>query len=365
MKRVILIAFSVLLVSAIIFGGCGGPAEETPTTPTTPAEPEVTTIKWRFSCFIPPSDKVALITKDWIAEVEEATDGRLEIMDYWAESLVKYLGEYDAVAAGTTDISMPSCASIGPERFPLGRFGNLVFVYSDIPQVGHTVLALLDKYEEFEEEFLPTRPIWWNCVPGDCLLVSTKKPIETMEDIKGMKICSTSAEIIRGLELMEAVPVPIGTGDRYSALETGVIQGNMTDWNASVIWKIHEVTKYRTGNIAMNMNTFPTVMNIESHNKLPEDIKGIFDEITDPMEITKRHNGGFDAFSSASIKQLKEYDETVGNPPWYFLPDDERERWVDTVWPVNEEWVSEMEELGLPGESVLADAIAFAEQYKD
>jgi TRAP-type C4-dicarboxylate transport system substrate-binding protein len=361
-KRIILVALTVLLVSVIVFGGCTKQAEETPTTP---AEPEVKTIKWRLSCFIPPSEMVALITKDWIKDVEEATDGRLVITDYWAESLVKYIGEFDAVAAGTADIAMPSCASIGPQRFPLGRFGNLVFVYSSIPQVAQTVLALLDEYEEFRDEFLPTRPLWWNCVPGDCLLISTKKPVHTMEDIQGMKICSTSAEIIRGLELMEAVPLSIGTGDRYSALETGVLDASLEEWNFTWIWKLHEVTKYRTYIPEwFRARNYPSLVNIESYNRLPEDVRQILDEVTDAKAMSMHIAESMVEFNLGSMQNVIEFDEKVGNPPYYTLPQDELERWKEATLQVNEAYIEELESKGLPGRAFVEDAIAFAEQYK-
>jgi len=61
-KRIILVTFTVLLASAIIFGGCAKPAEEAPTTPTTPAAPPVKRIEWRCTCFIPPGEMVALQT---------------------------------------------------------------------------------------------------------------------------------------------------------------------------------------------------------------------------------------------------------------------------------------------------------------
>jgi len=60
----------------------------------------------------------------------------------------------------------------------------------------------------------------------------------------------------------------------------------------------------------------------------------------------------------------RDYDAKVGNPPWYVLPDAKRERRLKAVWFINDELISEMEKAGLPGKAILADVVAFAEQYK-
>jgi len=65
-KRIILVMLTVLLVSAIIFGGCAKPAEPTtPTTPTEPTKPPVKPIEWRFASFVPPSDVYSQEQEAW------------------------------------------------------------------------------------------------------------------------------------------------------------------------------------------------------------------------------------------------------------------------------------------------------------
>jgi TRAP-type C4-dicarboxylate transport system substrate-binding protein len=363
-KRIIAITVTVLLVSAVIFGGCAEPAEEAPTTPTEPTEPTepAKPIEWRFASFIPPFDCYAVDAEDWAKDLEEATGGRLKVSFYWAESLVKMPGLHDAISAGTADIGMFSAAAF-PARFPLAQIFNLAMIYKSASQAGPAAIALINKYKEFQDEFYPMKVVWYQG-PGPTHLLTKEVPVRTMEDLEGLKIRASGNTATNAYQLLGASPLYISSGEVYQALETGVIDGDATDWNAAFIWKRHEVTKYRIDGIFLNMNTFPTVMNIESHNKLPEDIKGIFDELTDPMEITKHINEGWMRYNLESLEKLKEFDETVGNPPFYVLPEAERERWKEVVWPLNEEWVKEVEAKGLPGEAILADAIAFAEQYE-
>jgi TRAP-type C4-dicarboxylate transport system substrate-binding protein len=363
-KRIILVTLTVLLVSAIIFGGCAKSAEETPTTPTEPTEPTTPakTIEWRFASFIPPFDIYATEAEKWADELEKETGGRMKISFYFAESLVKMPGLHDAISAGTADVGQFSAAAF-PARFPLAQVFNLAMIYNNAPQAGQSAMAMINKYGEIQDEFYPMRVIWYQG-PGPTELQTKDVPIRTMEDLKGLKIRASGNTATDALLLLGASPVYISSGEVYQALETGVIDGDLTDWNAAFIWKIHEVTKYRTDNVAMNMNTYPTTMNIASYDKLPEDIKSAFDKVTDPMALTRACNEGFVGYSAESIKSLKEFDEKVGNPEWDVLTEAEHERWREAAWPVNEAWVEEVEAKGLPGTAMLEDAIAFAEQYK-
>lgn len=356
MKSIILAMLTVLLISAVIFGGCAKPTE--PTESTEPVKP----IEWRWASFIPPGDIYATEATDWAKRLEEATDGRVKISFYFAESLVKMTGLFDAVAAGTANIAQFSTAPTAA-RFPLSQIFSLVMIWKSPPQAGESGIALINKYKEFQDEFYPTKVIWLQA-PGPTDLTTTDVPVLTMEDLAGLKIRASGRSTTIAYQLLGAAPLYLPSGDVYQALETGVIDGDATDWNALYVWRRHEVTKYRTDNVAMNMNTFPTVINIASYDNLPADIKEIFNELTNPTEMSRRINTAFGDFANESIAKLKEFDEEVGNPPFYVLPETERDRWKEVVWPVNEEWVSEVEEKGLPGSEMLADAIALAEQYK-
>jgi len=358
MKRVILITLTVMLVSAIIFGGCAKPAEEAPTTP---AEPEVKPIEWRYASFVPPASNFSVDAVEWAKRVEEATDGRLKMTFYFSESLLKMAGEFDGVASGTADIATPA-VSMWMERFPLNQFISLLWILRHPTQAGQTVISMLNKSKEFRDEFLPTRVLWFNCPTPDEL--QSKRPIQTMEDLKGLKIRASTPSVIKAYQLLGAVPVTVTLPEAYHAMETGIIDAATENWDGAYLWKMHEVTKYRVDKLSMRHRGFPVLMNIASYNKLPEDVRRIFDELTDPMQRTIDTNKVHEEFDLGQIEKIREYDKKVGNPPWYVLPEAERERWKEVTQPVNEEIVELWEKKGLPGKAFYEDIIAFAEQYE-
>ena len=50
---------------------------------------------------------------------------------------------------------------------------------------------------------------------------------------------------------------------------------------------------------------------------------------------------------------------------FYWLPEEERQMWMEAVTPVWDEWVQEMEGKGLPGRDALDDLMAWVAQYQE
>lgn len=361
MKRIIIVMATVLLILGTVFAGCAGPAKETPTTPTTPTT-SVKPIQWRYATFVPGTAEATVFGTAWARELEKESGGRLRINIYYAESLVKMAHEYDAVAGGTSDIGTPSMTMFR-ERFPMNQFINSLWILQRPLQTAHTFVDLFNKYKELRDELGgPVKLMWFNPITGE--QIQSTKPVQTMEDLKGLKIGSTSAEVIKAYQLFGAAPVNISVTERYQAMQTGILDASTENWAAVRIWRLHEVAKYRVDGLNMKPRGYPTVVNIESYNSLPEDIKRIFDELTDPSERTIETASNHEANDRLDKEIIQEYDKKVGNPPWYVILEAERERWKELTKPINEQLVEFWEKKGLPGRAFYEDMIAFAEKYK-
>lgn len=366
MKRTIIVMATVLLIIGIMFVGCGKPVKETPITPITPITPtepveEVKPIEWTFVSFIPPFDIYATEAEAWAKRMEEATGGRFKVNFYWAESLVKLTGLFEAVAAGTADVATHPLAP-WPERLSLIWIGTLPGIFDNAPQAGKVGIALFDKYEELRTQLLPCRLMWLQ-TPGP-FEISSKRPVHTMEDFSGLKISTGQKYEMLAFEALGAVPIPVHPTEVYHALETGVIDACCLDFNGQFIWRLYEPTQYRTGNTLGLMSFMLTTMNIASYDNLPADIKQEFDRLTDPTACTNAANGAFVGFAAGTLEEMKAHDMELGNPEIYYLPAEEHARWVETIRPVTEVWVEENEARGYPARAMLEDAVSFAEQYK-
>jgi len=76
------------------------------------------------------------------------------------------------------------------------------------------------------------------------------RPIHTPDDLSGLRIrMQDNATMIRLMELMGGVPVPMGPAEVYTAIQTGMIDGAENNWPSYVTSFDHyEVAKYFTEN---------------------------------------------------------------------------------------------------------------------
>jgi len=105
-------------------------------------------------------------------------------------------------------------------------------------------------------------------------------------------------------------------------------------------------------------------MNLQKWESLPADVKQAFED-NGGAEASAQLCIGNDKATAAVARGLRIYDEQVGNPGFYTLPDDEKTRWTEAVLPVWERWIESVEAKGLPGRAMLDDVLSLVDQYKD
>ena len=81
-------------------------------------------------------------------------------------------------------------------------------------------------------------------------LYNSVRPIYTPEDLAGLRIRMQEAPLmIRLMELMGGVPVPMGPAEVYTAIQTGLVDGAENNWPSYVTSFAHyEVARYFTEN---------------------------------------------------------------------------------------------------------------------
>ena len=107
---------------------------------------------------------------------------------------------------------------------------------------------------------------------------NNKRPIETPDDLKGLKMRVPPQEVyVKNAEVLGVNPQELPYSEVYMALKLGVVDGQ--DNAVSNIWdfKVYEVQEYLSiTNYATGPDPF--MVNLEWYNKLPDSLKIIFDE---------------------------------------------------------------------------------------
>ena len=261
-------------------------------------------IKWKGqSCFglASPLGKHTIVL--WKKFVEEMSGGRLAITLHDAGEIVPATKVYDAVRDGLLDFGANTPA------FQKGKYpaGDLFYTLpAGILQFNDLLLWLYggggkeleqemygDELVVFPLGLTPPEEIW------------SKRPIKTLDDIKGIKIRAAGLSMDLWEKLGASVVLLAG-GEVLPALQRGMIDATeyleaSYDYTAG----FHEVCKYRFGPpIHMSNNIFQLLIKTKSWKTLPPDLKAIVEKAA--MAATFQ---GYADFWQDTIKYNKKIEE--------------------------------------------------------
>ena len=369
MKKLLMLVLVTILMSSLLLVACGTPAPETPATPETPEpaptpKPEsklVATVdnplELNYSYHAPvPASMTQAIFIPWANDLETACGGRVKIIHHAGGALLSPEDAYDGVLQGICDIAQIA-ADLYPGQFPLSVILQLPFIYDNTEIAGIASHEILNKYcvdtELKDIKLMITAPLHPMHYLGN-------REVKVLEDFQGLKIRGSGfdAKLIRALG---GTPVDISTGDVFSALDTGLVDATFFTWGGALAFGVIDVTKYRTA-CAPFLSVFHIHMNRQVYERLPDDIKKIFDEFS-TVETSRKYAAAHLAMEATSKSSLELGDKRRGNEPIYVLPPEEWERWKEATQVVRDDWVAEQEEEGRPGQAMLDDMLSLVEKY--
>jgi TRAP-type C4-dicarboxylate transport system substrate-binding protein len=310
------------------------------------AAPEV--IKLNYANFFPAPEPHSGNIEAWGKEIEKQTNGRVKFTFFHAGGLAPAAQIYDAVVKGIADIGM-SCFTYTRGKFPLTSVIDLPLGLQD----GVTATRMANAFvKKFNPKELDEVKMLYVHAHGPGLVHMTKKPVNNLAELKGMKIRSTglASKIVLALG---AAPVGTTMPETYDALRTGVAEGAMAPIQALKGFRWGEVIKYTILNYGSSYSTgFFIAMNKSKWNSLPPDIQKIFEQVS--AEYIEKTGALWDSTDIEGVKFITE--KGVKMIP---LSKEEDARWALAVKPLLTEYVDEMKGKNLPG----AEALKFAQDF--
>lgn len=300
-----------------------------------------------FGTFAPPGQKGSLPMQEWCKEVEKRTNGKVKINYYPGGTLAQGPWLYDAAMTGIADIAH-CMLSYTRGTFPVSEV-------IDLPlgcKTGYIATKLMnDYYKKLKPKEFDQVKIFWMNGQGPTI-INSQKPVNKLEDLKGMKIRTTGLgeKIITALG-GAAVSMPMA--ETYDALQKGVVEGVLCPIEALFNWRLGEVVKYSTesyGSSTTNCNAI--LMSKKKWDTLPADVQQVMDKVS---EEWIEYNG---KFWDQMDQEGREYTLKRGNKiiP---LSKEENARWAEKVKPLLNDYVNSMKAKGLPG----AEALQFCMDY--
>ena len=286
--------------------------------------------------FLPPmSMQHSKVFVPWAEKIAEESNGRINIEIYPTMQLGgKPPHLYDQVRKGVVDMSW-TVGGYTPGRFPKATVFELPFMVTD----ARSVSMALQEYMETEiaDEFEDVHVLALHAHARG-VLHSRETQIKTMEDLKGLKVRAPNKMMAGAFEILGANPVFMPVPQMPSALSKGVLDVAVLPYEVIKPLKIHQLVKYHTevqGDRGLYAQFFIFSMNKDAYASLPDDLKQVID-----------NNSGMEL--AAHIGQMFDESELVGRAAaeengntFYVLDDAERQRWMEALQPVTDEWIKD------------------------
>lgn len=287
----------------------------------------------------------------WANMVSEASGGRIAFELYPAMQLGGVPADlYDQAKDGVVDIVW-TILGYTPGRFPKSEVFELPFMLT----TGEASSAAFYKYvmDNAADEVAGSKVLALHTHgPG---LFHSQEPINSLEDLQGMKVRGGSRIISNMLRLLGAEPVGMPVTQTPEALSKGVIEATTVPWEVTPSLRIAELVKNHTGftsDHGLYSQTFGMFMNHDSYNNLPDDLKAIIDEHSG-LELSRQFGRVMDNGDANGLALAVKAGDNIVQ-----LDAEETARWVAAAEPTYAEWYKEMEAIGVDGPALVEAARA-------
>lgn len=287
--------------------------------------------KLRWGHYLPNTPFVQ-VEKDFAAAVKERTGGRVEIDITFASGLGK--GNELMTLAGRGAVDMASVVpGYYPDQLLFWKAYQIPFIFDSPRQAMEVSAAAYKALPVFQEEldkfgvkFLFHQPL------GSYFMTGPDANCDTVEGLSGKKIRSFGADIPKIFEAIGAVPVSVGFGDIYEAVQRGTLDYSFINLGNINAIKVYEPGKFSCGP-AMSITGHLIVIGEKTWSRLPADIQAIMVEeaekaglayISD-IEASEAAAGEAMTAAGAVIKPMKD-GETA---KWLAAAPDMLQSWVD------------------------------------
>lgn len=290
----------------------------------------------------------------WGEKLEKASGGRLVFKHFPNSQMGSTPAHYDLARTGQAEVSWFLHGGT-PGRFPLTELLHLPYVVGSA-EIGTKVIndaTLRAKYLDPEHRGVKVLLLFTH-QPGN--VHTTKKPIHTADDLKGLRIRFSSPTIRDFVSRLGGTAVGVQPNEQLEQLQKGTLDGTFIDYGgAGVAFKMGGTIKYST-EMYSYVSSFGLAMNPEFYARLPADLRKMVDDSVRGVE--KEVGEGWDALDDVGKKLLVE-----GGAQPIKLSSAENARFRKVGAEVTEAKLKELEGKGLPARAAFGMIQSLSETH--
>lgn len=308
-------------------------------------------ITLKFAHQNPPKGRTTVKVIDaYIKKIEDVTKGKVKIVTYPAQSLVKAKEIVTGVENGIADMAWAPLGYFSG-RFPLTTVTMLPFMTLNDGKKNSMVLEkLYETIPAVRREYRSVKVLCLHASDG-YHLGTTKKKVSNLADLKGLKLRIMGKYPIMAAKLLGLSPLFMPAPSIYEASEKGVLDGAALPWAMVATFNLFEVFPYWTDVDLWNA-PFMIFMNKDKWESLPKDVQAEMNTLTGMKAAEWAGDAGW---GSDVMEQTIAKAKMAGKPlTKVSLDPGQLAKWKKIAGePVWNQWVKEMNKKGLPGQEVL------------
>jgi len=209
-------------------------------------------------------------------KLEKESNGRISVSLFAAGSLGNEAELTDMVKMGTVQGTRGGAFAKANKKFLIY---TLPFLFSDTESVLKAMRSdfgsAVGKHAEANGYYIPATGV----AGGFRQITNNKKPINTPEDVAGLKIRTPPIEtIVKTMQALGGNPQSISYGETYMALKMGVVDGQENPPSNIVEMKFYEAQKYLSI-VDYQIHPDPLMVNLKWYQSLPNDLKTVFNKV--------------------------------------------------------------------------------------
>ena len=296
------------------------------------------------------------ILEPWVADIENVTEGRVQVK-FTTAPLGPFHRNFDIANVGIADMAAGN-HSASPGRFPLTQIQQTPFLASERAEAASVALwRVYRKYLKTADEHGDTHVLALH-VGGAGHMFSLSKPLDRVDDLKGMKMFAGGLKNARVLEKLGVVPVHRSMAEAYDLLSRGVVDGGLLPYAGLTSWHLLEFVAHQVifpGGILPG--SFFIVVNKKSWSAISAEDQAAIMKVSGER-YAERAGSVFDKEAEKALDMICESTVrlSVASPGLI-------DRFAAAASFIDEEWIRKADRAGIDGRAALRYFRAQVEAY--
>jgi TRAP-type C4-dicarboxylate transport system substrate-binding protein len=328
MKKFLLVLLAVVVISALVFGGCSKtspePAPASTQAPAPSPAPSQQPIVLKLVSFKPDIPPANVFEHMLIDKVKAKSNGQL---------IIEWVGGPEAIPPAET----PAAVQRGAMDIVSSLYGMIDTLIPGWECLGYMTLSL----EEFRKS-----PAWDIAAdlckdkgiyllgassiayPNRNMAIYSKPKIATVDDFKGMKFAVQGPAYAAMLTELGAVPAIIPMPDYFTAMERGTVDAFHVGVPGIIDWGCVDVTNYMLDELHGDSSA-AFLINMGVWNSLPKNLQDVMVEAATELDIE-----GPEAWEGI-VEEVKKEVTAAGVEIVKFSPEDEKkfyDTYMEATW---------------------------------